>query len=279
MFKFSNIKKLFSYNWGEVFKKGVPKGNSSLMQDEEFKDIRNGAIVRILAVAFAKIAAIGIAVYTVVKAYGWLYGNDIMSYAISNALTDNIGKWIGEIIGAAVIPILILIYVCVMKNKKQNGWPIFIILIYSLLQTLYALYSCIGWVVAMPISPIFAILGLVSVFLVFLGNVHMSVGCADFCLHASSEVVGNTSNTVGNYQPNINAGVNQNINMQPSAQPIGNMQQPVYSQQSNPTMVNNLNDGNNSHVNNMQNNTKFCTQCGNKVNIDATFCTQCGNRF
>lgn len=277
MFNFGNIKKLFSYNWVDVFKKCVPKSNSSLMKEEEFNDIKNGAIVRILAVVFSEIAAIGVAVYTVVKAYSWLYGSDIMNYAISTALTNNVGKWIGEIISAAIVPILILIYVIVMKNKKQNGWPIFIVLIYSLLRTLYALYGCIGWLAAIPISPIFAILGLISVFLVFLGNVHMSVGCADFCIHSANEVSSTVNNTVGSYQPNVNVQPIQN--MQSVQTPVGSTPMGQYNQTVSPNAGNTFNQMNNTPVNNLQSNDKFCTQCGNKIPANAAFCTQCGNKF
>ena len=47
MFKFSNIKKLFSYNFGKDLKTAAPKGNKSVMQESAYKDIRNGAILRI----------------------------------------------------------------------------------------------------------------------------------------------------------------------------------------------------------------------------------------
>ena len=145
MFKFSNIKKLFSYNFSRDLKNTVPKGNKSVMQDSAYKDIRNGAITRIIAVIVSELSAIGIAVYTIIKALNYYYGSEIFSYAIKQAFLGNIGKYILDILLASIVPIAVLIYIGVMRKKAQNSWPIFILLIVTLIQTAYYLYTCISW--------------------------------------------------------------------------------------------------------------------------------------
>lgn len=280
MFKFSNFKKLFSYNWSQVIKDAVPKGNNSLIQDEAFKDIMNGAIVRILAVVFSKIAAIGIAIYTVVKAYGWLYGNEIMSYALSVALTDNIGKWIIEIITASIIPIIILVYINIMKKKNQNAWPYFIVLIISLLQTLYSLWGCFGWFTSFLINPIFAIIGLASVFLVLLGNVHIAVGCVDYCLKSTSEYKAQNP-TQNTYQPTPNQTMNQ-TNTYAQGTNIQNINQHQIQPQPVPNVEQNPTSGmtqNNTVTQMPQQQFKFCNQCGTQLAVTTSFCPNCGNKM
>lgn len=296
MFKFSNIKKLFSYNWSATIKNAVPKGNNSLIQDSAFKDIMNGAIVRIIAVAFSKIGAIGIAIYTVVKAYGWLYGDEIMSYAISSVIKEGLGGWIWEIIVAAIVPIIILVYVNIMKKKNQNAWPYFIVLIISLVQTLYSLYGCIGWFAGFLISPLFAIVGLVSVLLTLLGNVHIAVGCIDYCLKSTEEYRANNPSatpapTTNNYQPQPTYQPNVG-----SVQPVNNYQsQPVSQPDTNAAVMPEQNVASNVvvtpqvSVNDPQPNSfgqqavptsnKMCPSCQNMNASTSMFCEMCGTKL
>lgn len=263
MFKFSNIKKLFSYNFGKDLKTATPKGNKSVMQESAYKDIRNGAILRILAVVFSQIAAIGIAVYTVASAYSWL-GGDILGYAFGEVFKENAIRWLLQILAASIVPIIILIYIRVMKNKEQHSWPLFVLLIISLLQTLYSLYSLIAWFAGFIVNPLFAILGIVSVLMILLGNVHISVGCIDYCLKAGKEFLGEnpTINQGFNYQPGAN---NQNMTSGVNGQ---NFQQPMNNQQQNIGTNNQFNNINPVYQNNNQplNNVQQGFQTNNQTN-------------
>ena len=180
MFNFKNISKIFSYNWSKTIKNLLPKGNKTLMQDQESKNINNGAILRIISVVLAQVATIGVAVCLIMKSSRFLGISGLASYAINEAIRRNMVLWVIEIVIAAALPIGILVYNNIMKKKEQNGWPVFIILILSALQMLYTIYLLIGWTINMIVAPIFALIGMVSVFLTFLGNVHVSVGCIDF---------------------------------------------------------------------------------------------------
>ena len=225
MFNFKNVAKLFSYKWGEVIKKLLPKGNNTTMDETECKNIRNGSILRIIGVVFSKVAIVGTAIQIVVKTYKWLYGSSILNYAIDVALKENLGKWIIETIIAAIIPIAILVYTMIMKNKKQNGWPIFIILIISTLHTLYYVYRVVIWFTYITISPIFAIVGILSVLFAFLGNVHIVVGCIDFLVKQYDEYIG-VANANQSGAPMNAQGTDQNVQSVAPA-PVGPSVQPV----------------------------------------------------
>lgn len=223
-------------------------------------------------------AAVGIAVYTVVKASKWIFGNDgILDYAVSTAVTHNMGKWIIQILGAALIPILILVYNMVMKDKQQNSWPHFIVLLIVALQTIFAVYSCIVWLLGMFINPIFAIIGLGSVCLTLFGNVNIAVGCIDFCRKATSEfVINNPQQQINNNQPNQQNQQQQNQRQQQNQQqPNQPNQQYQPYQQIQPILSNESKE----NVNTSSEETKFCNQCGAIILNDAVFCPKCGAKL
>ena len=286
MFNFKNITRLFQYNWNSVVKNLLPKGNNTVIDESEYKNINNGAILRIISAILSEVASVGIAIYVVVKAYSWLYGDAIMKYAISEAIKDNLGKWIVDIIIMALIPIAILIYNNIMKKKEQNGWPIFIMLIIVLLQTLYSLYGIIGWLVGIAVNPLFAILGLVCVLFTFLGNVNIAIGCIDFLQKQANIYVNNAqpiqqpytiSNSVSpvpvdNMQQQINQSI-QPQDVQTNAvetqyiQPQEIQQQPIQQQpiqQSDQQQVNT---------------PKFCLNCGSPILENSQFCASCGTKL
>lgn len=309
MFKFSNIKKLFNYKWGSLVKNILPKGNiMATIEEEEYKNINNGAIVRIIAIAFSKLATIGLAIWIVVKAYSAVYGDEIVSYAMSTVLSENAGEYIVDIITAAILPIGLLIYNIVMKNKKQSYWVYFIVLIYALLQTVYSMLGIFGWLGSLLVSPIFALIGIISIFLTFLGNVHIAVGCVDFCVKNKPQATANqntqesgnyqlnataniTQQTVGSYQPNpvnniqTQVELNNTISNQNTEQTIGNYQpsvasvnnvvpnQPTIPNVEVPTMEN-TNAVNETQTIPQQ---RFCTHCGNQIVPGTTACPSCNN--
>ena len=256
MFNFDNIKKLFSYNWNNLIKNIVPKGNiSGTIEEKAYKDINNGAIVRIISVAFSKIATIGLAVWIVVKAYKAVYGSEIINYAISSVLSEHSGEYIVDIISAAIIPIAILIYNLVMKNKKQSYWVYFIVLIYALIQTVYSIFGIFGWLGSLLVSPVFALIGIVSILLNFLGNVHIAVGCIDFCMNKPLENNTNQVNTqVGNYQP-------QSTNTNQVQNNVSNVSTHT---------INQVNVNNNTNIQ-----KRFCTNCGQPITPGTSMCPSC----
>ena len=234
---FNNVKKLFSYNWSSLFKNIVPKGNKSLINDESYKNINRGAILKIVANVVSQIAVISIAIVLVVKAYKWLYGGEILGYAIKSVLSENAVSYLVDILVASILPIGIIIFNSVMKKKQQNTWPYFIVAIFMALNVLYSLWGIIGWVTNIIVNPIFGLIGLATIFITFLGNVDIIVGCVDFCLQSVNEFNVNNPNQnvnpqVGSYQPNVNQ--NQ----------VNNGYQNVGSYQPNPNM-NNVNQVNN----------------------------------
>ena len=188
MLVIENVSKLFSYNWSSIIKNLVPKGNKGQMSPQSIKDITTGSITRILGVVLAQAAVIGIAVYVAIRVYSAFGGlSGYFGNALQEAIAESAGTWIGQLISAAIIPIIALIFVQVMKTKQQNAWPYFILLIIAISQAVYSVYGIFGWFALIIASPIFAIIGLVSVAAAVLGSISIAVGCIDFCLQLAPE--------------------------------------------------------------------------------------------
>lgn len=219
---FSNVGKLFSYNWGSLLSNVVPRGNKALIDSKSVTDITQGSITRIIGVIVTQIAGIGLAVYIYVKALSYFAGSEISWAIVSEVIRRNTGDWVRDIIITAIVPIAALIYVQVMKRKEQSGWPYFIFGILALLTTFYSIFGLLGWLAGIVISPLFAILGVVSIGLAFLGNASVAVGCMDFCqkLSASAPVLQNMQQPMQGAQSMIPG-------QQPMNQPYGNLMQPM----------------------------------------------------
>jgi len=187
MLVIQNVSKLFSYNWSSITKSLVPKSNKGLINPQSVKDITAGSIVRILGVIFLQVAVIGVAVYTILRISSIYGASDLYASVMPEVFAENAGKWIGQIISAAIVPIIALIFVQVMKNKQQNAWPYFILLIIAICQAVYSVYGIFGWFTSLIISPVFAIIGIISVAAALLGNISIAVGCIDFCLQIAPE--------------------------------------------------------------------------------------------
>ena len=311
MFSLSNVKKLFSYNWADTIKQIIPNGQKNKMSDESYQNLKNGSIIRIIAIVFAEVAAIGIALYTVSKAYSWLYGNEIMKYAFKIVLKEGMVKYITQIITYSWFPILLLVYIHIMRRKEQSAWPYFIILIFALIYTLSSIYGAIDWITAIPVSPLFAVAGIISLLLTFLGMVNIAVGCIDFCKQAKGVNNDNIkTDTFGSYQPQLqtysqvgqtgygNQNIQQNANVESTPNYINQVQsnnglpQQAYSNQvqnnvgATQTTYSNQQSVNNEMVSNQQASistgipqNRQCPHCGNQVNMNSDTCFMCGNKI
>ena len=226
---FNNVSKLFKYNWGEVFKNFVPTGAKKKIQEESYKDVNIGAIVSIVAVIVYQIIVYAVASYIVIKAYNSVFG-DSTGVLAGAFKAIPFGKMIVSIITSSIIPIAVLVYNNVMKDKEQPAWFYFILFIISMLSVLYTFYTLFALFLSIVAAPILALLGIVFVVLRFLGNVSMAVGSLDFCL------------SFPHTQTNV--------------QPAQNMNQPVQNQ--NGVVCQKCG------TNNLPG-SAFCQNCGNKL--------------
>lgn len=281
MFEFKNIKKFFTYDWKTLIKDIVPKGNKTKMDESEEKNIFNGSILKIIGVVLQYVALMGIAVYIVVKTYSIIYGSSVTSFAFKEAITAVMGKWIFEIALACIFPIAIIVYTKIMKGKEQNGWPIFIILIISVLQIIYFGYLLVSFLLNIAISPLFVIIGLASIFALFLGNIHVSVGCIDFLkkqadAYKAAHPVNNqvTTETPVEQTTEVQAAPQvetTEVKVEPVQQETPVTETPVEPVQQETTFT---------QVEQVpQTNTVYCTSCGNEVPVGTAYCSKCGNKI
>lgn len=259
---FSNVGKLFSYNWNQVFSNIIPTGEKRVIQDEAHKNVSLGAIVSIIAIALYEIAVYMVVAYVVAKAWGSVFGST--GSVFGSVLSDlPFGDIVVSILTNSIIPVAILVYNILMKNKQQPSWFYFITLIVILLSILYTGYTLFYLIIKIGYAPLIVILGLVFVAFRFLGNVSIAVGCVDFCLSFPPKPA--NTNQVGSYQPNQNP-YNQNMN-----QPM-NQGQPM-NQNMNPNMMNNQPQGN------MAQGVVTCPTCGMQNPAGSQVCQGCGNRL
>lgn len=175
---------MLGYNWSKMFNSVTPKGNTGKITGQSAKDITNGAIIYIIGIVIAKISAVGIGYYAAIKATSWLFGNSIYNPVSSNlaeTITSNMPSYVVGIILSSIIPIAIIVFVNMMKDKEQVTIPYFVILLLAMLQLVYCAYTIIPFIIQVAISPIFVLIGLISSAVIFFGNVSIAVGCIDFC--------------------------------------------------------------------------------------------------
>ncbi len=244
MFKVTNIKKLFSYNWSDVFKNILPKGKKGTLTSEEQNTLKISSIIGIAASVLVIIAAVA-------SIYNALLGPLAGLLKLSFFDVVSVGELIWTIVKCAIIPIGVLVYNILMGKKEQNGWVIFAMFVLVTLWVVYSFYegiACIRWIGDAPLS---VILGLVGAFGSLLAGGNMVTVFIDYSDRynrgGQQPAQSNYTQTNGGYtQPNT--GYTQPVNEQPSQ----SFDQPA---------------------------PKTCPQCGALVKGDAEFCTICGYRF
>lgn len=268
MFSLDNVRKLFSYNWNLIIRELIPNGKKVKISDESYKNIRNGSILRIVASILIEALVIGLVIYTFYQSYSWLFsGSDLIKYALKN-MKDTLDyvALLKSLLTLAWLPILLLVYIHVTKEKEQSTWPFFLALIVSFAQFILCLDDIWGWITYIVVSPMFAIIGLSTYLLYFFGTVDIAVGCIDFCKSISTEST--LQSSVNDYsESNYTNQVQSNVGVT----------QPSYMNQqlNNNGMVNNQQAG---MATGMPQNRQ-CPHCGNEVNINMDTCFMCGNKL
>ena len=178
LFDFNNVKKLFTYNWEDVFGHIVPKsGHKITVTDEEYTNVQNGAIMMAFGSVVSAVLSALVSLFVTQAAGGFLIGGLVAGVII--------GAIIGALIGALIVPGFIFIYNMVTRKKEQGTVVYFIIWILALLGVIGMVLSIISWVGNLFTAPIYAIIGLASMFFQFLGLVHVLVGTIDICTRAN----------------------------------------------------------------------------------------------
>ena len=175
LFDFNNVKKLFTYNWSDVFSHIVPKsGHKITVTDDEYTNVQNGAI---LMASGSVISAVLITIISTLIAGGLPFGGLFVGVFI--------GAILGALIGALIVPGFIFIYNMVTRKNEKGTVVYFIIWILGLLSALGMVISLINLIGDLVVAPIFAIIGIAFLFLQFMGIVHVLVGTIDICTRAN----------------------------------------------------------------------------------------------
>ncbi len=251
MFKFSNIKKLFKYDWIDVFKNILPKGKNGNLTDEEQNTLKISSILGIAASALVVISVVAAIYNSYMSALGSLAKYlkigffDIVSF----------GDILWTIIKCAIIPIGVLIYDLVMGKKEQNGWVIFSMFILVTLWVVYSFYEGVSCIKLIGYAPISVIIGLVGSLASLVAGGNMVTVFIDYSERYNK----------GNVQPAQAAPVNGGYTVPTENANVNNTYTAPAQEQQN--------------VQPEQPQQKVCPQCGYLVKADAEFCSMCGHRF
>lgn len=182
MFGLTNLKKLFSYNWSLVFKSFFSDSNGDKISALEYDDIESGALLRIISNVLIEIAVVGCAIFSIIINSSDLYGDKVVEYAIKSRLISNIGSIFTDVVIASIIPVVILIYNVIMKDKKQKSVGFFIMFLIALFESIFYIFKIPTWITNFNINVLFAALGIIGVLMSLIANTYIFVGSIDFCL-------------------------------------------------------------------------------------------------
>ena len=178
LFDFGNIKKLFTYNWGEVFSNIAPQsGKTIVVNDEEFTNVQNGAILMASGSLLSGLVGI-IAAAILASAASFLYGGGLLMGII-------IGGIVSIVLLALIVPGFIFFYNRSARGKEKGTVGYFIIWILGLLSVLGLIYNLISELTSIGSSPISSLLSIALLFLNFMGIVHLLVGTIDICVRCN----------------------------------------------------------------------------------------------
>lgn len=174
MFDTEKIKKFINFDWKNMLDNTVPKNNSNTtFNDEEYDTIKNGSIIMLVASIVVALCSLFIATSITTSIININPNVSFQSTSFSYAL----------------IPLIILIYVNIEKDKKHGSLCEFILGILLLIKGIYSCISLISWVISMFVNPVWALLGLLFELASIYGIILVLNGLITFCTRANENVV------------------------------------------------------------------------------------------
>ncbi len=229
MFDFQILKKLAHYDWNKIIDETSPKGNKIKIDDASYQAIQSGSIIKILAALLMVFATLGLS-YNLVR-----MTSGLTESGISSGISYNF-----QIFSTGLIPIAILIYNSLMRDKEQNSYPYFIGAIILAIETVSSLFSLVFMLFSFLISPIFSLIGIIAMLLSVLGNAFILVGAIEFAKRAHDLATADETKVA---HPKIKTKAI-------STKDVAMHESPKY---------------------------KYCPNCGQALGKDNKFCSNCGH--
>lgn len=180
LFNFGNIKKIFKYSWGSIIDETLPKDIKEGIDKESYDNIFYGGILKVIADILAIIFSICM-VY-VIDALDPARISGLKTLGLNNDVSITVFVPI-------VITLIIFTYNSAIGFQKQKTTFHFAFIWLVLLSIIFSLVKLVSYIATLFISPLYAILGFISFFLSLLGDVHVIVGCVDFCKRVNHDYV------------------------------------------------------------------------------------------
>jgi len=169
-----NVKKLFSYNWSEVFSK--LKGNDNAIEVPEgvVKSIKSGFHLSIIYIAI--IAAVP--VLAMLFASIFFVGRDSIGAILAVFVT-------AVVVIAIAIVIVLLLLNFLIKGKARTALRYVVVLVLIAIGVVFTCFSFLGSFRTLGSDVIGFVLNLIALAVSFIAYANVAVGCIDFCLEAN----------------------------------------------------------------------------------------------
>ena len=168
-----NVKKLFSYNWSEVFTKLKTSENEIEVPESVATSIKNGFILSLIysaiTMALPILALISVAFF-------------LPEAGSTGSVMAVFGTFVvGFAIGAAI---LLLIMNFLIKGKPRNNLRYIVVFV---LVAIGAAYSCLSVLTSIKSGLFMFVVSLIAFGIGFIAYANVAVGCIDFCYEADKE--------------------------------------------------------------------------------------------
>lgn len=174
MFNFNNLKRLTKYDYSNIVNDSIPKaGKKAILSKELFDDILSGAILLLGGCALKTLSDFMFAIFIAINNLDLF--NGINLFGLATNLNFSIAF-------PLFIPIAVIIYNYIFKDKEQYVISQYIIMLILLLLSIGEIFSIITYIVTTVIYPLAGLFGIISILVSLVGNLFIILACLDFCL-------------------------------------------------------------------------------------------------
>lgn len=178
MFNKEKIKEFIDHDWRNMLDKTAPKNdNKNTFNEEEVETIKNGSIIMLVSSVIICFTTVLLALAMVPFFENYSIFKFKSTYNVSFSPFSFI-----------FVPIFLLVYINLNKDKEHNSLIEFIIGIVLLVKGLYSILSLIGWLGSILINPIWALIGLLCELTIAYGIILVLNGLIPFCIRANENV-------------------------------------------------------------------------------------------